>query len=103
MGNQREVNIEPVKGASNEYVIKDKDKIVAGRFTIDELDKENKRSTIRFKFYRENSYELLKASIKSFVDIIIISSTSCSYLIPTASSILVASLKSAVSGYLLIP
>ena len=67
MGNQREVNIEPVKGASNEYVIKDKDKIVAGRFTIDELDKENKRSTIRFKFYRENSYELLKASINTIL------------------------------------
>ena len=37
--------------------------MVAGRFTIGELDKENKRSTIRFKFYRENNYELLKASI----------------------------------------
>lgn len=63
MGNRREVKIEPVKGTLNDYVIKDKDKIVAGRFTICELDKENKRSTIRFRFYRENNYELLKASI----------------------------------------
>ena len=63
MGSQKEVNIELVKGALNDYVIKDKDKIVVGRFTIGELDKENKRSTIRFKFYRENNYELLKASI----------------------------------------
>ena len=63
MGSHKEVNIELVKGALNDYVIKDKDKIVAGRFTIGELDKENKRSTIRFKFYRENNYELLKASI----------------------------------------
>lgn len=67
MGSQKEVNIELVKGALNDYVIKDKDKIVAGRFTIDELDKENKRSTIRFKFYRENSYELLKASINTIL------------------------------------
>ena len=63
MGSHKEVNIELVKGALNDYVIKDKDKIVAGRFTIGELDKENKRSTIRFKFYRENNYELLQASI----------------------------------------
>ena len=67
MGSHKEVNIELVKGALNDYVIKDKDKIVAGRFTIDELDKENKRSTIRFKFYRENSYELLKASINTIL------------------------------------
>ena len=66
MGSQKEVNIELVKGALNDYVIKDKDKIVVGRFTIGELDKENKRSTIRFKFYRENNYELLKA-IYAFV------------------------------------
>ena len=67
MGSHKEVNIELVKGALNDYVIKDKDKIVAGRFTIGELDKENKRSTIRFKFYRENSYELLKASINTIL------------------------------------
>ena len=66
MGSHKEVNIELVKGALNDYVIKDKDKIVAGRFTIGELDKENKRSTIRFKFYRENNYELLKASIDAW-------------------------------------
>ena len=63
MGSQKEVNIESIKGTLNDYVIKDKDKIVVGRFTIEELDKENKRSTIRFKFYRENNYELLKVSI----------------------------------------
>ena len=42
MGSQKEVNIEPIKGTLNDYVIKDKDKIVVGRFTIAELDKENK-------------------------------------------------------------
>ena len=46
MGSQKEVNIESIKGTLNDYVIKDKDKIVVGRFTIAELDKENKRSTI---------------------------------------------------------
>ena len=63
MESQKEVNIELIKSTLNDYVIKDKDKIMAGRFTINEIDKENKRSTIKFKFYRENNYDLLKASV----------------------------------------
>ena len=31
MGSQKEVNIEPIKGTLNDYVIKDKDKIVVAR------------------------------------------------------------------------
>ena len=34
MGSQKEVNIEPIKGTLNDYVIKDKDKIVVGRFRL---------------------------------------------------------------------
>lgn len=63
MESRKEVNIELVKNTLNDYVIKDKDKIMAGRFTIKELDKENKRSTVHFKFYRKNNYDLLKASV----------------------------------------
>ena len=55
MGSQKEVNIEPIKGTLNDYVIKDKDKIVVGRFTIAELDKENHRTA-----KANESYYLLK-------------------------------------------
>ncbi len=67
MENQREVRIELIKGTSNDYVIKDKDSIVAGRFTISELDKENKRCTVKFKFYRESNYDLLKKSVDTIL------------------------------------
>ena len=44
MNNQKGVNIELIKGTLDDYIIKDKDKIVIGRFTITELDKENKKN-----------------------------------------------------------
>lgn len=50
--------------SSNEYVIKDKDKINIGRFTIEELDEENKKCDIRFKFYRVNDEGLLTETLK---------------------------------------
>ena len=47
MDNQKGVNIELIKGTLDDYIIKDKDKIVIGRFTITELDKENKNSRVK--------------------------------------------------------
>lgn len=64
MENQKGISIELIKGTLDDYVIKDKDKIVIGRFTITELDKENKKCNVKFKFYRENNYELLKEVIE---------------------------------------
>ena len=52
MENQKEIYIELVNGTLNDYVIKDKDKILIGRFTIVELDKENKKCNVKLKFYR---------------------------------------------------
>lgn len=67
MDNQKDVYIELVNGTLNDYVIKDKDKILIGRFTIIELDKDNKKCNVKFKFYREKNYDLLKDSLKSIL------------------------------------
>ena len=67
MDNQREVNIELIKGTLDDYIVKDKDKIVIGRFTITELDKENKKCNLKLKFYREDNYDLLNITLKDIL------------------------------------
>lgn len=67
MENQKEIYIELVNGTLNDYVIKDKDKILIGRFTIIELDKENKKCNVKLKFYRDKNYDLLRDAIKSIL------------------------------------
>ncbi|MEN8079037.1 GNAT family protein [Clostridioides difficile] len=67
MDNQKGVNIELIKGTLDDYIIKDKDKIVIGRFTITELDKENKKCNLKLKFYREDNYELLKITLETIL------------------------------------
>ena len=65
MDNQKKVNIELIKGTLDDYIVKDKDKIVIGRFTITELDKENKKCNLKLKFYREDNYDLLKITLEA--------------------------------------
>lgn len=67
MDNQKGVNIELIKGTLDDYIIKDKDKIVIGRFTITELDKENKKCNLKLKFYREDNYDLLKITLQTIL------------------------------------
>lgn len=67
MDNQKGVNIELIKGTLDDYIIKDKNNIVIGRFTITELDKENKKCNIKLKFYREDNYELLKVTLETIL------------------------------------
>ena len=64
MDKQKAISIELIKGTLDDYIIKDKDKIVIGRFTIVELDKENKKCNVKFKFYREDNYEVLKEAVQ---------------------------------------
>lgn len=64
MDNQKEVNIELIKGTLNDYIIKDKSNIIIGRFIIIDLDRENKKCNVKLKFYRENNYELLRESLE---------------------------------------
>lgn len=64
MDNQKEVNIELIKGTLNDYIIKDKSNIIIGRFIIIDLDRENKKCNVKLKFYREDNYELLRESLE---------------------------------------
>lgn len=63
MSEIKEVTIELVKGRVNDYIIKDKDNIFIGRFTIVELDKENKKCNLKLKFYKENKQDLLRETV----------------------------------------
>ncbi|MFU7517241.1 GNAT family N-acetyltransferase [Clostridium sp. HCS.1] len=63
MNENKEINIELVKGSLNDYKIKDRTNIFIGRFTIVELDKDNKRCNIKLKFFKENKQVLLRETI----------------------------------------
>lgn len=67
MGENKEVNIELVRGTLSDYIIKDKSNIIIGRFVIVELDKENKKCNVKLKFFRESNYDLLIETVKSIL------------------------------------
>lgn len=67
MSENRGISIDLVKGTFSDYIIKDKNNIFIGRFTIVELDKDNKKCTVKLKFYKENKYELLKETVESIL------------------------------------
>ena len=58
------VNISFNKGSSNEYIIRDKNNINIGRFSVEGLDKVSKKCNVDFKFYREHDYKLLRESLE---------------------------------------
>ncbi|SHK50193.1 ribosomal-protein-alanine N-acetyltransferase [Clostridium cavendishii DSM 21758] len=68
MSGEKNITIELLNGTKIEYIIRDKIGITIGRFKIIELDKENKRASIRLKFYREDNYKLFKESISLIVN-----------------------------------
>jgi len=57
------VKIQPDKLSQTEYLIKEKNDIIIGRFEIPELKGSNKTCNINFKFYREYNYELLNSTL----------------------------------------
>lgn len=67
MSENRGISIDLVKGTFSDYIIKDKNNIFIGRFTIVELDKDNKKCTVKLKFYKENKYDLLKETVQSIL------------------------------------
>ncbi len=67
MKENKEITIELVKGSLNDYIIKDKTNIFIGRFTIVELDKDNKRCNIKLKFFKDDKQNLLRESILSIL------------------------------------
>ena len=67
MSESKAISINRSKGNSNDYIIKDKDNILIGRFTITELDKESKKCNIRLKFFKNDKHNLLRESVISIV------------------------------------
>lgn len=57
------VKIEVDRLVKTEYLIKDKDNIMIGRFTTSELGNDNKICNISLSFYREDNYELLNQAL----------------------------------------
>ena len=70
MNSRKEINIELVKGSINDYRIKDKNKIVIGIFSIINMDKSNKRCDIRFKFYRNDNYYLVRETLEVILKVV---------------------------------
>lgn len=67
MSHSKDVNIELVKGTLSDYLIKDKNNIVIGRFSITDLDKENKKCNVKLKFYRENDTNIFIEALKNIL------------------------------------
>lgn len=61
------VTITKKADSDRDYVIKDKDKIIIGRFSMNSLDEENRNCSVKLNFYRDNDYELLKETLKLIV------------------------------------
>lgn len=67
MSDNKEIHIDLVRGTLSDYMIKDKNNIIIGRFTIMDLDKENKKCNVKFKFYRDHDYDLLIETLKTIL------------------------------------
>jgi len=67
MIDNKEIHIDLVRGTLSDYMIKDKNNIIIGRFTITDLDKENKKCNVKFKFYRDKDYDLLIETLKTIL------------------------------------
>lgn len=67
MREKNNVQIEGIKGAVNEYLIKDSSGINAGRFVIFDMNKENKRCSLRINIYKKDNLELIENSLQSII------------------------------------
>lgn len=61
------VFIEAIRGNDREYVVKDKVGIILGRFFLKELDSKNKKVDVKFRFYKEDNYKLMKETLKKIL------------------------------------
>ena len=57
------VKIQSNKQDKTEYLIKDKDDIIIGRFTTIEINDNSKAYDINLRFYRESNYDLLSETL----------------------------------------
>ncbi|MGG5460078.1 GNAT family N-acetyltransferase [Clostridium sp. B9] len=70
MSFNKNVLIEATRGNDREYVIKDKVGIILGRFYLREIDSKNKKADVRFKFYKEDNYNLLKETLTKLLKVL---------------------------------
>ena len=72
MSFDKNVFIEAIRGNDREYVVKDKVGIILGRFFLKDLDSKNKKVDVKFKFYKEYNYKLMKDKISDHLPIFIV-------------------------------
>lgn len=67
MSFDKNVFIEAIRGNDREYVVKDKVGIILGRFFLKDLDSKNKKVDVKFKFYKEDNYKLMKETLRKIL------------------------------------
>lgn len=70
MSFDKNVFIEAIRGNEREYVVKDKVGIILGRFFLKEIDSKNKKADVKFKFYKEDNYKLMKETLKKILKVL---------------------------------
>ncbi|MCR4943345.1 MAG: GNAT family N-acetyltransferase [Clostridium sp.] len=70
MPQKQKVTIMKIANTEEDYIIRDKDSINIGVFSITNLDEENRNCSVKLNFYRENDYDLLKETLKLIVQAI---------------------------------
>ena len=70
MGNEKLVSISNMNDEGNRFIIKDLNDIIVGRFSILDLEEENKSILIKLKFYKssDESKVLLQEALKFILD-----------------------------------
>lgn len=70
MSFDKNVFIEAIRGNDREYVVKDKVGIILGRFFFKDLDSKNKKVDVKFKFYKEDNYKLMKETLRKILKVL---------------------------------
>ncbi|EOU1683559.1 GNAT family N-acetyltransferase [Clostridium perfringens] len=72
MSFDKNVFIEAIRGNDREYVVKDKVGIILGRFFLKDLDSKNKKVDVKFKFYKEDNYKLMKETLRKILKVLFV-------------------------------
>lgn len=72
MSFDKNVFIEAIRGNDREYVVKDKVGIILGRFFLKDLDSKNKKVDVKFKFYKEYNYKLMKETLRKILKVLFV-------------------------------
>ena len=70
MSFDKNVFIEAIRGNDREYVVKDKVGIILGRFFLKDLDSKNKKVDVKFIFYKEYNYKLMKETLRKILKVL---------------------------------